>query len=93
MKKIVSFVLSLLFIVTLAAPCFSGGTLPFADVESADWYADAVRYVYENGLMVGVSDGEFAPGDEMSRAMLVTVLWRLEGSPATAGSWIESECR
>ncbi len=55
--------------------------LPFTDVaESDEWY-DAVVFVVENGLMIGVSDTEFAPDSYMTRAMLATVLWRLEGEP------------
>ena len=60
---------------------FSGGALPFADVTEGAWYADAVSYVYANGLMDGVSASEFAPEANMTRAMLVTILWRLEGEP------------
>lgn len=54
---------------------------PFADVKSNSWYYDAVRYVYFNGLMNGKSSDKFAPGAKMTRAELVTVLWRLSGSP------------
>jgi len=55
---------------------------PFADVKSNSWYYDAVRYVYFNGLMNGITADTFEPNTPMSRAMLVTVLWRLDGSPA-----------
>ena len=60
---------------------FSGGALPFADVTEGAWYYDAVSYVCANGLMDGVSASEFAPEANMTRAMLVTILWRLEGEP------------
>lgn len=60
---------------------FTGGALPFADVTEGAWYYDAVSYVYVNGLMDGVSASEFAPDANMTRAMLVTILWRLEGEP------------
>lgn len=53
----------------------------FTDVKETDWYYDSVRYVYTKGLMNGTSDTEFAPGVSLTRAMLVTVLWRLEEEP------------
>lgn len=53
----------------------------FADVPAAAWYADAVQYVYENGLMTGVSESEFAPDGTATRGQIVTILWRLAGSP------------
>lgn len=52
---------------------------PFEDVYVNAWYADAVTYVRENGLMNGVSATRFDPDGTMNRAMLVTVLWRYEG--------------
>lgn len=53
----------------------------FEDIKSDDWYHDNVMYVFEKGLMSGVSDTEFGPQVTLTRAMLVTVLWRLEGEP------------
>lgn len=53
----------------------------FSDVDEADWYAGAVAYVRENGLMSGVSDTAFAPGAAMTRGMLATALYRMAGSP------------
>ena len=53
----------------------------FADVPAAAWYADAVQYVYENGLMTGVSESAFAPDGTATRGQIVTILWRLAGSP------------
>ena len=54
---------------------------PFTDVNELNSYYDAVRFVYELGLFEGVSKTEFAPTVSMTRAMFVTVLWRLEGQP------------
>lgn len=51
------------------------------DVKQGAWYVDAVKYVYETGLMNGMSDNTFAPNEQMTRAQLVTVLWRMAGSP------------
>ena len=56
-------------------------TVPFTDVSEGSWYYDAVAYVYENGLMNGVGDNEFDPQGTATRAMLATILWRLEGKP------------
>lgn len=55
--------------------------LPFGDVDDGDWFADAVRFVYENGMMNGVSETDFAPHVTTSRSMIVTILYRLEGEP------------
>ena len=56
--------------------------LPFADVDEAAWYADAVRYAYDHELMTGVADDRFDPDGTATRAQLVTILHRLAGSPA-----------
>ena len=61
-------------------------TLPFTDVNANDWFYDPVCFVYENGLMTGTSATTFEPNTSLSRAMLVAVLHRLEGSPAASGS-------
>lgn len=54
----------------------------FRDVQADDWYADAVQYVVSEGLMNGTDAATFSPDAPMSRAMLVTVLYRLSGEPA-----------
>ena len=56
-----------------------GGTAGYTDVAADAWYADAVAYVSAQGLMIGTSSGAFSPDTTMSRAMLVTVLYRLSG--------------
>ena len=58
----------------------------FSDVAANAWYAGAVEYCVDNGLMSGTSAATFAPGTAMSRAMLATVLYREAGSPAVTGS-------
>ena len=55
--------------------------LPYEDVAEDKWYADAVRFVYEEGLFAGTTETTFSPNDEMTRAMLVAVLWRHAGHP------------
>ncbi len=65
-------------------------TLPFIDVHPGDWFYDPVCFVYENGLMTGTSATTFEPNTSLSRAMLVAVLHRLEGSPqASAGDFTD----
>ena len=53
----------------------------FADVAADAWYADAIQYVYENGMMSGTSETTFSPDLTTTRGMIVTILYRLEGSP------------
>lgn len=60
--------------------------LPFTDVKSGNWFYDAVKYAYAQGLMTGTSATTFAPNGTMNRAMIVTVLYRLEKSPAVTGA-------
>lgn len=57
---------------------------PFYDVRQVDWYYEPVSYVYERGLFSGMSAHQFSPGLTMNRAMLMSVLHRLAGSPAAA---------
>ena len=64
---------------------FEQAPLPFPDVTEGDWFYDAVRYAYENGLMDGVGDSLFAPNSETTRAQLVTILHRLAGQPEPGG--------
>ena len=54
---------------------------PFLDVSEGDWFYDAVRYVYEKGLMAGTSENTFGPNVITNRGMIVTILYRLAGSP------------
>lgn len=63
-----------------------GGVSGFGDVPQTSWFADAVKYVSENKLMNGTSTTAFSPNENMSRAMLATVLYRMSGETAEAGS-------
>ncbi len=67
---------------------------PFTDVNTTDWFYDAVVAVYQKNLMNGVTNTTFEPNTNMSRAMLVTMLYRLAGSPEVEGevSEIFSDC-
>lgn len=74
-----------------------GSQLPYLDVLSSEWYYESVKYATQKGWMNGTSAIEFAPESQTTRAMLVTVLHRIEGSPApqaenafsdvAAGTW------
>ena len=84
-----------------------GGTCPkdascpisrFTDAKPTAWYHDGVHWALDEGIMNGVGDDRFAPNDSATRAMVVTMLWRLEGEPdgmpspftdVSAGSWYE----
>lgn len=71
------------------APCDGGSRCPsrqFSDVNTNKWYHESIDYAIANGLMNGVGSGKFSPNGTMTRAMLVTVLWRYTGAPDTAGT-------
>lgn len=64
--------------------CNGGASCPsrkFTDVSTSQWYHSAVDYAVTNGLFAGTSDTTFSPNASMTRAMLVAVLWRMEGKP------------
>lgn len=58
----------------------------FSDLRPNEWYRNGVEYALKNGLMSGISDTAFAPNDATSRAMAVTILWRLSGSPVVSSA-------
>ena len=74
-----------------------GSGTPFTDVPYGSWYCESVRYVWEQGLMQGVSDTEFGSALQVNRAMVVTILYSLDGAElypeessfadVPAGSW------
>lgn len=57
-------------------------TLPFTDVAANNWYFGAVKYMFDTGIMNGISSTSFSPDGQITRAMIVTMLYRLEGEPA-----------
>lgn len=84
MSKTIRTVLCSILSVVLAAGCFAAaaaGAVSFKDVQKGAWYYDAVTFAVEQGLMNGVGDGKFSPNASADRAMLVTLLYRTEGSP------------
>jgi len=59
---------------------------PFRDIGENDWFYRYIRFAFANGLILGMSEDEFAPNTSLSRAMIVTILWRLSDSPKAAGN-------
>ena len=80
---LLALILMLSFSITAFAAVEDAG---FSDVDAGNWYADAVEYVRDNGLMSGTSDTAFDPEGTMTRAMLAQALYRAAGSPAVSGS-------
>ena len=69
---------------TLPGACPKDDSCPmgsFDDLDKALWYHDGVHWALDSGVMNGVGHGAFDPGGDTSRAMLVTMLWRMEGQP------------
>ena len=67
-----------------------GDKLPFTDM-NGHWAYDAVSYAYKNSLMNGVNTSRFAPDSTLNRAMMVTMLYRMTGSPAVSGNSVFSD--
>ncbi len=71
---------------------------PFTDVKESDWFCSGVNFAYKNGIMSGTDEGVFSPYESLTRAMMITMLYRKDGSPESAaadfsdvlpGSWYE----
>ncbi len=61
------------------------GNQPFKDVYIDDWYYNSVKYTYDGGMIKGTSATKFSPNDKITRGQLVTILYRMEKSPAVTG--------
>lgn len=61
-------------------------SIPFTDVKKSDWFYNAVEYVFSNNIIKGYNETTFAPNDQLTRGMLVTILHRMEGSPKVTGN-------
>ncbi len=83
MKRTISILLALVLLVGTAIPALAAGG--FTDVADNAWYADAVSFVQNRGLMAGTGNNRFSPNASTTRAMLVTILYRSAGSPAVSG--------
>lgn len=90
-KRLLAILLTVCMVISMAPAALAAGTNPFTDVSVDDWYYDEVQYVYENDLMKGTSTTTFSPDVTVNRAMMVTILYRLEGAPAvsTTGSFTD----
>ena len=73
------------YVYKVCANCGDEIPFPFVDVAKTSWYYGNIKYVWQHDIMNGVSDTKFAPESSMTRAMFVTVLYRLEGSPSVEG--------
>ena len=85
MKKlltIVSLCLAVVMALPLVASC-TAGEMPFIDVRAGKWYYGNVKYVYENGIMNGVTDTKFDPNGTLTRGMCATIIYRMAGRPKT----------
>ena len=91
MKRLLSMLLAVVMVLSLSMTAVyaedkatdNSDALPFTDVKDSKWYADAIKYVYANGLMNGMTATTFAPEGELTRAQFAKMLWSLAGSPAT----------
>lgn len=83
MKKLLSAIIVVVLFFTFGSSAYAAvDDTGYVDVAADSWYADAVAYVTDSSLMVGVADQTFAPDQTMTRAMLATTLHRMAGSPA-----------
>ena len=86
-KKFFSLMLAFVLAFFLGIPAFAAvEDTGFSDVDAGAWYAEAVAYCREHGLMDGVGNNRFAPENSLTRAQLATVLYRIEGEPAVTGT-------
>ena len=83
MKKLLLLLLVCALVLVPSLALADKGDLSFADVRPDDWYAEDVAFVTDHGLMQGISDYVFGPDKPTTRAMIVTVLWRMADSPKT----------
>jgi len=82
MKKLISFILSAVMLLSVV---ITVNAASFKDVKSSDWFASSVNYVADKGIMNGTSNTKFSPNKSLTRAMGVTLLYRVAGSPSVSG--------
>ena len=58
----------------------------FTDISETEWYYSAIKYVFQNNIIRGYDDYTFAPNDNLTRGMMVTILHRMEGKPEVSGT-------
>ena len=86
MKRILNRILAMLLIVILLVAPVCAVQTGYTDVPENEWYEEAIRTVTERGWMDGTGSGKFSPNATLTRAMLATVLWRMENCPAAAAT-------
>ena len=83
LKRLAALMMAAILTLALSVTAFAAvEDTGFSDVSADSWYAEAVMYCQERGLMSGIGNRQFAPEGNLTRAMLVSVLWRQAGSPA-----------
>ncbi len=82
-KKVLALILSMVLMLSPGAPALAAGG--FTDVPDYEWYAGAVTYCASHNLVAGMGEGYFAPFGTVTRAMTITVIYRLMGSPSVHG--------
>ena len=82
-KKIIKgFVITSIVVAIFSLNCLASGiNTVFTDVSEKEWYAESIEYAYENKLMNGITPTTFEPETKMTRGMIVTIIYRFEGSP------------
>lgn len=85
LRRIIALALALSMLLALNMTAFAAADTGYTDVDAGAWYADAVQYVREHGLMNGTSAAEFSPNEATNLAMVVTILHRDAGMPAAGG--------
>lgn len=86
-KRLLSLVLAFVLALSLGVPALAAvEDTGFSDVAADAWYAEAVMYCRERGLMSGIGNNQFAPESSLTRAQLAAVLYRIAGSPAVTGT-------
>ncbi|MDY3013659.1 MAG: phage tail tip lysozyme [Evtepia sp.] len=85
-KRVISMVMALCLAVSLLPGALAAGTYPFGDVPASHWAREEIQYVYDAGLMDGMENDQFLPEGTITRAMIVTILYRMAGEPAVTGS-------
>ncbi len=83
MKKCLILLLSVIMLISLLPAHAAAEESDFSDVTEDDWFAYGVKDAAARGLMIGTGGDKFSPSAEVNRAMVVTVLWRIEGEPET----------
>lgn len=87
LKRMLCWILAVTMVLgLLPSTVLANGSSSFKDVKDGDWFKEAVEYVTAEGLMVGVGGNKFDPNGQITRAMVVTVLYRMEGEPETIGT-------